>query len=219
MHPLAKIVALLVTLAVSGLGTMSLRPEQPLAVPFYTSVDCTPHWLTSSESKSRSLHTVAEFTLIDQTGHPFQRRGLAGKIHIADFFFTTCSGLCPALTHNLSMLAHKFAADTSVVFVSYSVTPEIDSVARLREYATQYRIDPKQWHLLTGDRKKIYELARTSYFAEAAKGGSSDTGAFLHTEHFVLVDTYGRVRGIYNGTLMLENERLIEDIATIEREE
>jgi len=102
--------------------------------------------------------------------------------------------------------------------LSYSVTPWIDSTQKLKKYAEFYNIIPGKWHLLTGDKSKIYELARKSYFAEEEIGFTKDSTEFLHTEHFVLVDASGRIRGIYNGTLSLETERLIGDIRKLQSE-
>jgi protein SCO1/2 len=76
----------------------------------------------------------------------------------------------------------------------------------------------KRWHLLTGNKSDIYALARKSYFAEEEPGFDKDSTNFLHTEHMLLVDKTGRLRGIYNGTLQLEAERMIEDIELLLKE-
>ncbi len=99
------------------------------------------------------------------------------------------------------------------------MTPKTDSVTRLHEYAAMIGANPNKWHMLTGDKAAIYDLARNGYFAEQSAGISKDSSQFLHTEHFVLVDRSCRIRGIYNGTLASENERLLEDIRSIEQEE
>jgi protein SCO1/2 len=74
------------------------------------------------------------------------------------------------------------------------------------------------WHFLTGDRASIYKLARQSYFAEENIGFSKDSTEFLHTEHVILVDKAKRIRGIYNGTLRLEMQHLVEDIKSLQSE-
>ena len=80
-------------------------------------------------------------------------------------------------------------------------------------------IQNKNWHFLTGLKSDIYTLARQSYFAEEDLGFTKDSTEFLHTEHFILIDKHKRIRGIYNGTLPLEMERLIDDIVTLKKEE
>jgi protein SCO1/2 len=108
--------------------------------------------------------------------------------------------------------------DKNLVFLSYSVTPWIDNPALLKNYKEENKINNKKWHFLTGTKGNIYKLARQSYFAEEDIGFSKDSTEFLHTEHFILVDKTKRIRGIYNGTLTLEMQQLIEDIKTLERE-
>jgi protein SCO1/2 len=78
-------------------------------------------------------------------------------------------------------------------------------------------IHNNNWHFLTGDKGSIYELARKSYFAEEDLGFTKDSTEFLHTEHIILVDGSGHIRGIYNGTLQLETEQLIKDIRTLKQ--
>jgi len=88
----------------------------------------------------------------------------------------------------------------------------------LRNYATKNQIIDNKWHLLTGDKKQIYQLARKSYFADENLGVQKGENDFLHTENFILVDKNLHIRGIYNGTLSLEIEQLIKDIRTLEKE-
>lgn len=122
------------------------------------------------------------------------------------------------MTSHMKKISDTYSADSSVVLLSYSVTPWIDDVARLKEYAALNEINSVQWHLLTGKKSDIYQLARQSYFAEEAIGFTKDSTEFLHTEHFILVDPSLRIRGIYNGTLELEIEQLIKDIRTLKEE-
>src|SRR5206468_2384547 len=97
-----------------------------------------------------------------------------------------------------------------VVLLSYSVTPWIDTKEKLKGYKEAKGITNKAWHFLTGDKGSIYTLARQSYFAEEDLGFTRDSSEFLHTEHVLLIDGSGRIRGIYNGTLQLEMAQLIK---------
>jgi protein SCO1 len=118
----------------------------------------------------------------------------------------------------MKRVSDTFSNDKEVVLLSYSVTPWIDNVERLNTYAHDNSISSRNWHLLTGNKAKIYELARKSYFAEEDMGFTKDSTEFLHTEHFLLVDGSKRIRGIYNGTLQLEIEQLISDIKQLKNE-
>ena len=87
----------------------------------------------------------------------------------------------------------------------------------MNRYKNEFTLNSENWHFLTGDKYKIYSLARKSYFAEEEIGFTKDSTDFLHTEHFLLVDKGLRIRGIYNGTLGLEMEQLIEDILLLNK--
>ena len=105
-----------------------------------------------------------------------------------------------------------------MVLLSFSVTPWLDDVKTLNKFATKYQISSKNWSLLTGSKEAIYSLARKSYFAEESIGFNKDSKEFLHTEHIILVDQQGRIRGIYNGTLPLDAEQCILDMLELLQE-
>ncbi|MCA6438439.1 MAG: SCO family protein, partial [Chitinophagaceae bacterium] len=163
--------------------------------------------------------TIAAFSFTDQHNQIINNQSINNKIHVANFIFTSCGSICPKMTNNLKLVDSAFANDKDVVLLSYSVTPWIDSVPRLKLFANNYKITNPNWHLLTGDKSSIYTLARKSYFAEEDLGFTKDSTEFLHTEHTMLVDRNGRIRGIYNGTLQLEIEQLIKDIQLLKKEE
>ncbi len=139
------------------------------------------------------------------------------KIYVADFFFTRCATICPVMTTNMAALQDHFIADNEVLFLSHSVTPIIDSIPILKQYALDKGVIDGKWHITTGNKKHIYELARKSYFAvlDEGDGGAQD---FIHTEQFVLVDTKRQIRGFYDGTDAKEIARIIKDIEILKKE-
>lgn len=186
------------------------------AVPYYNTPDFTPIWLDSPAAVDQKItHRIANFSLQDQTNATISQNTIRNKIHVANFFFTACPSICPKMTNLLKTVQDTFRHEPRVVLLSFSVTPWLDSVPRLRRYADSKGIFSPQWHLLTGKRGTIYELARRSYFAEESLGFTKDSTEFLHTEHLILVDQNQRIRGIYNGTLPLDIDKLIADINTL----
>ncbi len=194
------------------------QKENIRALPYYNDATFTPNWLDVNAEQLDDFHTIAPFEFLNQDGEKITDQTLAGKIHVADFFFTSCPGICPRMTNNLSLVQDAFALDTSVVLLSYSVTPEKDSVSVLKAYAENKGIQSGKWHLLTGQRQEIYELGRKSYFAEEDLGEPKGEDDFLHTEHFFLIDGKGHLRGIYNGLNKNSVNELISDIATLQSE-
>lgn len=187
-------------------------------LPYYNESDFTPVFLTKHEVSKRITHAIAPFHFIDQHGHSVDETMIRGKIHVANFMFTSCGSICPVMTQHMKLVQDAFSGNPNVVLLSYSVTPWIDNVSTLKKYADANQITSPSWHLLTGKKSEIYTLARKSYFAEEDLGFTRDSTEFLHTEHILLVDQDLHIRGVYNGTLQLEAQQLIEDIKELLRE-
>ncbi len=197
------------------IGYILLTPTKKL--PIYNPADVNPKLVDASVKHIRSNHTIADFKLINQNGDTITQLDYANKIYVADFFFTRCQTICPIMTLNMADLQEFYKNDTSVLFLSHSVTPVIDSISVLRAYADKKGVIDSKWNLVTGDKKQIYELARKSYFAvlEEGDGGEQD---FIHTEQFILVDKKRQIRGFYDGTNKEDVQRIQEDIEILKKE-
>lgn len=206
----------IVFLGVSVLLFSCGRDENRL--PYYNTPDFSPQFISESEARRKINHQIGDFSFIDQHNQAVSQKNVEGKIHVANFFFTSCGLICPRMTSHMKLVQKEFCRDDNVAILSFSVTPWIDDAAKLNEYAKLNEINSKNWHLLTGNKASIYQLARQSYFAEEELGFTKDSTEFLHTEHFLLVDKNKRIRGIYNGTLELDVQQLIEDIKTLKKE-
>lgn len=140
------------------------------------------------------LGEAGDFTLTDQTGATFSSASLRGKVYVADFFFTSCSSVCPVMSASMAQLHRDFAAEPRLSFVSISVDPVTDKPEVLDGYAKRYSADPARWHFLTGEDAAIQRLAKDRF-----KLGQADKPV-NHTTRFVLVDGTGKIRGYYFGT-------------------
>ncbi len=193
------------------------QPEQ-LSLPFINQPDFTPEWIKASDSNYSSIHQIPKFSFTNQDNQPVTEKTVEGKIYVANFIFTRCNNICPKMTSNMDILQQEFKEDEEVIFLSHSVTPEMDSVPVLKKFATEKGVKSGKWHLLTGNKDEIYELAKQQYYAGDTIGFYQKRNEFLHTENFILVDKHRRIRGVYNGTLRIEMDRLIEDIGTLKLE-
>lgn len=115
------------------------------------------------------------------------------------------------MSNNILEVARHYVESDRVQIVSFSVTPDIDSVPKLKQYHEIYAMG-KHWNLLTGNQNDIYKLARHSFYVEEEFGLSLDKDEFLHTERCILIDENGHIRGVYNATVALDMERIIDDI-------
>ncbi len=103
------------------------------------------------------------------------------------------------------------------MILSHTVNPSNDTVEVLNGYAQTYGAIKNKWHLLTGNKKAIYDMARYSYLVNALEDDGSAEG-FLHSELFVLVDAQKRIRGMYDGTDSVAVVKLISDIKLLKQE-
>jgi len=198
-------------------GCKSKSAESSL--PFINTPDFTPEWINKSDPAYNSIHRIPSFSFTDQDGKTVTEKTVDGKIYVADFIFTRCGSICPKMTTNMALLQEAFKNNNKVLLLSHSVTPEMDSVPVLKKYAEEKGVISGKWHLLTGNEKEIYDLAKKQYFAGDTIGYYQTGNEFLHTENFILVDKLRRIRGVYNGTLPVEIERLEDDINTLLAEE
>jgi protein SCO1/2 len=214
-----SIPTLLVMFLFSVLGIYTfyrlLTPQERL--PVFSPVDVNPRLVDASLHHVKKNHKISDFELVNQNGATVTQATFDNKIYVADFFFTRCGTICPLMTTHMYALQNAFLNDEEVLLLSHSVTPVLDSVSVLKRYAENKGVLAAKWHLVTGPKKQIYDLARKSYFAvlDEGDGGEQD---FIHTEQFVLVDQKKRIRGYYDGTDPKEIQRILTDIALLKKE-
>ena len=192
-----------------------LKVDEKLKI--YNPADVNPRLVDFSMKHITKDHTIADFELTNQNGQKITNKNYKDKIYVADFFFTRCQTICINMAYNMGELQNLYKKDTEIMFLSHSVTPEIDSVTVLKEYADRKGVIDGKWNITTGAKTHIYELARKSYFAVLDEG-NGDENDFIHTEQFVLVDKEKRIRGYYDGTEKEDMEKLKKDILLLKEE-
>lgn len=161
-------------------------------------------------ASQESAVSVPNFRLTDQQGESLALSDMVGKIWVADFIFTNCPTICPAMTQEMARLQSEFVA-APVYFVSFSVDPERDTPAVLSRYAMEYGADGRRWHFLTGEKEHIYELAKDGFSLAAGHNGTE----LLHSTRFVLVASDGRIYGRYDSRSKPAMLRLRRDLSTL----
>jgi protein SCO1/2 len=164
-----------------------------------------------------TFHTIKDFNFTDQDGKTVTQKDLNGSVYVTDFFFTTCHSICPVMSSQMERIYTKYKDNPEVKFLSHTVDPDIDTVAQLKAYALKHNADSKQWKFVTGDKKALYDIARTGYFLDAQQGdGGADD--FIHTQNFALIDKDKRIRGYYDGIDSSDVDQLIKDIDLLLKE-
>tara|TARA_B100000953_G_scaffold244403_1_gene206258 strand:+ start:1850 stop:2479 length:630 start_codon:yes stop_codon:yes gene_type:complete len=189
-----------------------LQPK--VILPVFSPNMVSPDLVEQSIHHVKKYHKISNFSLTNQNGETITQEDYDNKIYVADFFFTTCPSICPIMTENMFYIQEK-TINKDILLVSFSVTPEIDSVAQLKKYAIEKGVDDNRWNLLTGEKKDIYKLARRSYLV-AKNNGNGGKYDMIHTENFVLIDKEKRIRGFYDGTNKEEMDKLLNDIQILE---
>lgn len=190
-------------------------------------------------------NNVQAFAFTNQNGKTISEKDVDGKVYVAEFFFTTCKGICPKMNANMRRVYDAFKTDSNFMIVSHTCMPETDSVPLLKKYeekmlngklesnadgsnrivydtltgSKQTPASPS-WNFVTGDKKALYNMARHSYLIDNNKPDTTQVIAdqFIHTQLFALVDKQTRVRGIYDGLKEAEMQKLLKDIAGLLKE-
>lgn len=160
---------------------------------------------------------IRPFSFLSQDSTLVSNATFSNKVYVADFIFLSCPSICPKM--NASMLqAYKFFNnDTTVLFLSHTIDPERDNIARLKMHANSLGVSSKKWLFVMGNKDSIYSIAEKNYFATAYKD-STAPGGFAHSGGLLLVDKQRHIRGVYDGTEPSETTRLINDIQILLKE-
>ena len=147
--------------------------------------------------KKADLHTftkVPAFEFTNQNGKTITNKDYLGKVYVAEFFFSTCTTICPLMTTEMVQIQDKFFGNPEFGIASFSITPEKDTPFVLTEYAKRNKITAKNWHLLTGKPDEVvYNLAKEGFKLYAGKDDKNPDG-FEHSGLFALVDKNGYIR-------------------------
>ena len=204
------LIVFFIVFSVVAISSFNYVQTQEKKLPIYSPSMVSDELVEEDLRYVKKYHRISDFSLLNQNGNNVTQEDYKNKIYVADFFFTTCPDICPIMTGNMLYLQENLK-DTNVMLASFSVTPKIDTVEVLKEYATLKGVDDSRWNLMTGDKKQIYDLARKSYLVAKAIPDGKNHG-MIHTENFVLVDRDKRIRGYYDGTNIEDMDKLLDDI-------
>ena len=130
---------------------------------------------------------VRPFTFINQDGKIFTEKEIAGKIYVAEYFFTTCKTICPLMNRNMKLVYESFKNEPDFLILSHTSIPETDSVPQLKKYADSMGVNTQKWVFLTGRKDSLYTTARISYTVDDPKNNlKSIEDDFIHTQFFAL---------------------------------
>ncbi|MEO8402934.1 MAG: SCO family protein [Chitinophagaceae bacterium] len=165
------------------------------------------------------ISIVQPFSFLDQDGKRVTNDDVKGKVYVAEFFFTNCTGYCPRMNNNLRPVYEKFKNDKDFLILSHTCDPERDSVQQLKYYSDSMKVDTHKWIFLTGPKDSLYGTARISYTLDDPNDNLLDTkNNFLHTQLMAVVNKKGEVRALYDGLKPTEINKMMKKIETLLKE-
>jgi protein SCO1/2 len=147
-------------------------------------------WIESG-GKLIPAEPAEPIALFDTDGRPVTLAGLAGRVVLLDFIYTSCPGPCPAQTHNMRVVQKGLSenAKAAVQLVTVTIDPETDDAAAMAAYAARHSADLSNWSFLTGP-VDVVEDTYTRYGIGVSEG---EAGAMDHTLRSFVIDARGFV--------------------------
>jgi protein SCO1/2 len=88
-------------------------------------------------------------------------KDLKGKVLVMVMIYTSCKAACPRLVADMRNIESRLSENIKpdVKFLLVSIDPEVDSPARLKEFAIANKMDGGQWDFLRSTEENTREFA------------------------------------------------------------
>lgn len=136
---------------------------------------------------------VPSFKLTDQNNKTITDKDYLGKVYVVEFFFTTCPTICPKMNENMLEIQKEFYGKPDFGIASITIDPKHDTSEVLKAHADHLGVKHYNWHLMTGDKEYIYNLAKKGFNIYAGQNDEAE-GGFEHSGLFALIDKEGKIR-------------------------
>ena len=162
--------------------------------------------------------TIPNWAFLNQDSVLTTNKATDGKVYVADFFFTSCSTICPTMHRNLMTVYKEFKTNPDVMFVSHTIDFKYDKPSVLKKYAQKLGVDGDKWQFLYGSKDSVYTLAEKNYLVAVGEDSTAKDG-YIHQGYLVLVDKDKRIRGAYDGTKKDQVQQMMVDMEKLLKEE
>jgi protein SCO1/2 len=141
----------------------------------------------------KKIGPAPKFELIDQNNQKVSNETYKGKVYLVEFFFSTCPTICPIMNKNMVDIQNTFFGNPNFGIASITINPENDTSKVLKEHAELIGVKSSNWHLLTGDKDYIFNIANKGFNLYAGENKNVN-GGFEHSGLFALIDKKGTIR-------------------------
>lgn len=157
-----------------------------------------------------TYHVIPNYRFANHLGDTMNLDEMRGNYYVADFFFTTCPGICIRLSDQMERVQERVKGEDKVKLLSFSVDEVKDTIPVLKAYADAHGAIEGKWYFFRGSTADIFNLAKSGFFVAAEE--EKEPGDFMHSEKLILVDDKGHIRGYYNGLDSAEVNQLVSDV-------
>lgn len=211
-----KIIILVAILALPGFLYYLLQEKgknryRPLDIYGPKQVAGTFHTKRGERIPDTIYHRVRDFKLLSSVGDSLGFPTDSNQIVVVNFFFTKCKSFCPEMNSQMERVVSNYPNNKRLLFYSISVDPGYDTKEVLRDYATRFKVNSKNWYFLTGNPDFIFQLAKKDFLVDVFID-TADTANIIHSSMFILIDSHKRIRGYYDSTSKDQVNKLIDEI-------
>lgn len=158
--------------------------------------------------------TIPAFSFLNQDSLATTQDTFKDKIYIADFFFTSCSSICPTMHRNMKEIFEKYKDNPEVMYLSHTIDFKYDHPSVLKKYAQKLGVDNGKWQFVWGTKDSVYKIAEHDYLVAVIEDSTEKDG-YVHQGWLVLIDKQKRIRGAYDGTNTEQVAQLMKDIPVL----
>lgn len=210
----------LITITLALIAILSINAcNNNKSLPFYGQREAK---ITTAKDGSQKIDTVYQtipnFKFLNQDSIYITQDNFKDKIYVADFFFTSCSTICPTMHRNLKTVYDKYLNNPQVLFLSHTIDFKYDKPSVLKKYASKLGVNTQKWQFLYGNKDTVYQMAERDYLVAVQEDSTARDG-YIHQGWLVLIDKQKRIRGAYDGTKTEQVEQLKKDIDILLAEE
>lgn len=171
-----------------------------------------------STSVDTVYKTIPAFSFLNQDSLPLTNDTFKDKIYIADFFFTSCTTICPVMHRNMKSIFDEYKDNPEVMFLSHTIDFKYDKPSSLKKYANKLGVDGAKWQFAYGSKDSVYKIAEKDYLVAVMEASTAKEN-YVHQGWLVLIDKHKRIRGAYDGTNPEQVAQLKKDIPVLLEEE
>lgn len=213
--PVKKILVLLILLAVPGTLYYLLKEKgqnryRPLPIYGEKIVASTFHTKRGKQIPDTIYHVIPDFSLLNQKGDIVKFPSDSNQITVVNFFYTRCPLLCSNMNNDMARIAKVYSGNKLMRFISITVDPEYDTPSILSEYSKSYIAVNSKWDFLSGDKKLIYDLAKSDFQVDVIQD-TLQKSEIIHSPMLILIDPQRRIRGYYDSSLGNDQITLLID--------